>query len=252
MDCNFFWHAASKEMIKATRPTYNRGGIQMNILKNTIAAFTAATLLSFSLGGQIFAAGSSFKDIDNVTGKDKINSLKQQGLIKGISDTQFLPASTVTTAQGVQFISGGLKLSLAAIDFNKAPLASAVFSKVKDNAWYAEAFVNAHYNNVDIPADIDPAGLITKELFTSMLIQAVEKVGNLPMINIVPADIADADALEPSYQGSIQRSLKYNINTLDADGKFNPKSKLTRAEAAIMLYNALEYLNSRSDAAIQN
>ncbi|MEK4328988.1 S-layer homology domain-containing protein [Paenibacillus sp. FSL R7-0297] len=224
----------------------------MSIKKNTIAAFTAVTLLTFSFGGQIFAAGSSFKDIDSVTGKNKINSLKQQGLIKGISDTQFLPASTVTTAQGVQFITGGLQLSLAAISFNKAPVASAIFSKVKDNAWYAEAFINAHYNDVDIPADIDPSKPITKELFTSLLIQGVEKAGNLPMINIVPVDIADADALEPSYQGTIQRSLKYNINTLDANGKFNPKSQLTRAEAAIMLYNALDYLNSRSDGATQN
>lgn len=200
----------------------------------------------------MFAAGGSFKDIDNVAGKSKINSLKEQGLIKGISDTQFLPGAKVTTAQGVQFITGGLQLSLAAIDFNKAPLASAIFSKVKDKAWYAEAFVNAHYNQVDIPADIDPSKLITKEMFTNLLVQGVEKVGNLPLINIVPADIADEAALEPSYQGSIQRSLKYKINTLDANGKFNPKSELTRAEAAIMLYNALEYLNSVNNASTQN
>lgn len=200
----------------------------------------------------MFAAGGSFKDIDNVAGKSKINSLKEQGLIKGISDTQFLPGAKVTTAQGVQFITGGLQLSLAAIDFNKAPLASAIFSKVKDKAWYAEAFVNAHYNQVDIPADIDPSKLFTKEMFTNLLVQGVEKVGNLPLINIVPADIADEAALEPSYQGSIQRSLKYKINTLDANGKFNPKSELTRAEAAIMLYNALEYLNSVNNASTQN
>lgn len=89
-------------------------------------------------------------------------------------------------------------------------------------------------------------------MFTNLLVQGVEKVGNLPLINIVPADIADEAALEPSYQGSIQRSLKYKINTLDANGKFNPKSELTRAEAAIMLYNALEYLNSVNNASTQN
>lgn len=72
------------------------------------------------------------------------------------------------------------------------------------------------------------------------------------MINIVPVDIADDDALDPSYQGSVQRSLKYNINTLDANGKFNPKSELTRAEAAVMLYNALEYLKSKTEAAPQS
>ncbi|MHA6532396.1 S-layer homology domain-containing protein [Paenibacillus sp. BAC0078] len=216
----------------------------MMIKKSFFAAITTVSLLSFSLAGQIFAADSSFKDIDTVAGKDKISSLKEQGLIKGISDTQFLPGAKVTTAQGIQFISGGLQLSLAAIDFTKAPVASGIFTKVKDNAWYADAFINAHYNGIEIAPDIDPSKPITKELFTNLLIQGIEKVGNLPMIKLVPVEIKDADALEPSYQGSVQRSLKYNINTLDANGKFNPKSEITRAEAAVMVYNALEYLKT--------
>ncbi|ASA21139.1 S-layer homology domain-containing protein [Paenibacillus donghaensis] len=223
----------------------------MNMRKRTLAAITTVTLLSFSLGSQMFAAGDSFKDIGSTSGKDKIISLKEQGLIKGISDTQFLPGSKVTTAQGIQFISGGLQLSLAAIDYNKAPIASALFTKVKDKAWYAEAFINAHYNGIQIPENIDPAKLITKEVFTSFLVQGIEQIGGLPMINIVPAKIADEDQLTPDYQGSVQRSLKYNINSLDAKGKFNPKSEITRAEAAVMLYNALDYLSSQQAAALE-
>lgn len=216
----------------------------MNMKKRTLAAITTVTILSFSLGGQIFAAGNTFKDIDNINGKEKIISLKNQGLIKGVSESQFLPSSKVTTAQGIQFISGGLQLSLAAIDFNKAPVASGLFTKVKDKAWYAEAFINAYYNRVELPKDVDPTKTMTKEEFTNYLVQGVEGIGNLPIINIVPVDIADDAALNPSYQGSIQRSLKYKINSLDANGKFNPKSEITRAEAAIMLYNALEFLKT--------
>ncbi|CAH1055602.1 S-layer homology domain-containing protein [Paenibacillus pseudetheri] len=216
----------------------------MNMKKRTLAAITTVAILSFSLGGQIFAAGNTFKDIDNINGKEKIISLKNQGLIKGVSESQFLPSSKVTTAQGIQFISGGLQLSLAAIDFNKAPVASGLFTKVKDKAWYAEAFINAYYNRVELPKDIDPTKTMTKEEFTNYLVQGVEGIGNLPMINIVPVDIADDAALNPSYQGSIQRSLKYKINSLDANGKFNPKSEITRAEAAIMLYNALEFMKT--------
>ncbi|OMD37306.1 MULTISPECIES: S-layer homology domain-containing protein [Paenibacillus] len=216
----------------------------MNMKKSTLAVITTVAIFSFSLGGQMFAAGNTFKDIDNINGKEKIISLKNQGLIKGVSESQFLPGSKVTTAQGIQFISGGLQLSLAAIDFNKAPVASGLFTKVKDKAWYAEAFINAYYNQVKLPKDIDPSLIMTKEQFTNYLMQAIEGVGNLPMINIVPVDIADEASLTPAYQGSIQRSLKYKINTLDANGKFNPKSELTRAEAAIMLYNALEFLKT--------
>ncbi|MET3210833.1 UNVERIFIED_CONTAM: hypothetical protein ABIC26_003794 [Paenibacillus sp. PvR008] len=133
--------------------------------KSAFAAMTTVSLLSFSFGGQMFAAGNPFKDLDSISGKDKIISLQNQGLFKGVSDTQFLPASKVTAAQGIQLISGGFQLSLAAIDFNKVPQASGLFAHVK-------------------------------------------------------------------------------VNTLDASKKFNPKSEITRAEAAIMLYNALEYLNA--------
>ncbi|WP_348620051.1 S-layer homology domain-containing protein [Paenibacillus polymyxa] len=218
----------------------------MSMRKSAFAAITTVAILSFSFGSQLSAADSQFKDLNNVSGKEKIISLKDQGLLKGVSDTQFLPSSKVTAAQGIQLISGGLQLSLAAIDFNKAPQASGLFTHVKDTAWYAEAFINAHYNGVDIPKDIDPAKALTKEEFTHMLIQGMEKAGVLPMIKIAPANIADDSELEPSYQGSIQRSLVYKVNTLDANEKFHPKKEITRAEAAVMLYNALEYLNAHT------
>jgi hypothetical protein len=218
--------------------------MDMNIKKSAVAAITTLSLLSFTVGGSVFAAEGTFKDLGNISGKEKIIALKNQGLIKGVSDTQFLPQNKVTNAQGVQFISGGLQLSLAAFLFIKAPVASETFPKVKDNAWYAEAFINAHYNEVDIPKDIDPTKPMTKELFTALLVQGMEKVGGLPMIKMVPAKITDESKLDPSYQGSIQRSLIYNITALDASGNFNPKTQITRAEAAIMVYNALEYLKA--------
>ncbi|WOZ36806.1 S-layer homology domain-containing protein [Paenibacillus polymyxa] len=216
----------------------------MSMRKSAIAALTTIALLSFSIGGHLSAADSQFKDLGHVNGKEKIISLKERGLLKGASDTQFLPSSKVTAAQGIQVISGGLQFSLAAIDLNQAPQASGLFTQVRDTAWYAEAFINAYYNGVDISKDINPAKALTKEEFTHMLIQGMEKAGALPMIKIAPANIADDSELEPSYQGSIQRSLVYKVNVLDGKGNFHPKSAITRAEAAVMLYNALEYLNA--------
>ncbi len=113
----------------------------MSMRKSAFAAITTVAILSFSFGSQLSAADSQFKDLNNVSGKEKIISLKDQGLLKGVSDTQFLPSSKVTAAQGIQLISGGLQLSLAAIAFNTAPQASGLFTHVKDTAWYAEAFI---------------------------------------------------------------------------------------------------------------
>lgn len=210
--------------------------------KHVLAALAISAMISASTGVSGFAAGSQFTDLGSTKDKDKIESLHERGFVQGLTASQFKPEQALTAAEGVQLISGGFQLSLAAIDFVKAPQASDNFVKVPDNAWYAQAFINAFYNHVDLPSDLDPKAPLTKEQFTFYLIQGMEQAGGLPMINIKPAAISDEDQLTPSYQGAIQRSLTYKVNTLNADGAFHPKDKITRAEAAVMLYNALEYL----------
>jgi hypothetical protein len=64
------------------------------------------------------------------------------------------------------------------------------------------------------------------------------------MIKLVPAEITDQDKITAEYSGEIQRALTYGIVNLDNNSSFNPKDELSRAEAAEMLYNALEYLKA--------
>ncbi|OAB38830.1 amylopullulanase [Paenibacillus macquariensis subsp. defensor] len=214
-------------------------------IKTIVTTMTVASILSFSLGGPLFAAAKDFADIDKTVGKEKIVSLHDQGIIEGVTATEFRPELKLSNAQGVQLITKALKLNLEAIDFVKIPLASDLFSNINDNAWFAKAFLNAFYNDIDLPKDINPSKPMTKEQFTFFLMQGVEKAGNLPMINIVPANIADETDITSSYQGAIQRSLTWKINTLNSEDKFNPTSEISRAEAAVMLYNAIEFLNER-------
>ncbi|MEJ8303379.1 S-layer homology domain-containing protein [Saccharibacillus sacchari] len=212
--------------------------------KKMFSSVLAVSVLSLSLGGQLFAAGAGFGDLSGVTGQEKIQALQNDGLVKGVSATAFHPQQVLTNAQGVQLIAGGLQLSLAAITFEagKVPTAHDLFPAAKNDAWYAEAFVNAYYNGVELPATIDPSATMTKEAYVHYLMQAVEKAGNLPLINIKPRDIADEADLTAEYQGSIQRALTRGIVQLDADGEFHPKSEITRAEAAVMLYDAVAFL----------
>jgi hypothetical protein len=44
--------------------------------------------------------------------------------------------------------------------------------------------------------------------------------------------------------GAIQRALAYKVASLDADGNFNPKSELSRADAAAEVYHALQYIEA--------
>ncbi|WCT54800.1 S-layer homology domain-containing protein [Paenibacillus kyungheensis] len=203
----------------------------------------AASVLTLSLSAPTFAASGDFSDISKVPGHEKIESLKDRGFINGVTDDQFKPNQTINSAQGVQMIVKSFQLSLAAFNFIKAPEAKDSYDNVKDNVWYSDAFIIAKLNGVDIPENVNPASKMTKEQFTTFVMQAMEKAGNLPMINIKPVDIKDDSKINPSYQGAIQRSLALDINTLDSKGNFDPKGEVTRAEAAVMIYNALEYMS---------
>jgi hypothetical protein len=74
-----------------------------------------------------------------------------------------------------------------------------------------------------------------------MLNGALRKKANLPMVKMF-VEIKDGDQITPELQGSIQRLVHYNVVALDKDGKFSPKSELTRGEAAAWIYNAIKVL----------
>lgn len=213
-------------------------------MKNRIIALSTAVLLTSCVTSNIFAASTAFKDLDNVSAKNKIIPLQNKGLVSGTADGVFSPDSTITAAQSIQLFVRAFNLNLDTIRFVKEPKATDYFKKAKDNSWYAQALIIGAVNGLDFSADIDPDLNLTREEYTYHLVKAIEKYGQLPMINLVPVEIADQDQMTVEYSGAIQRALKYGIVKLDTDGKFNPKGELSRAEAAEQLYNALEYLKA--------
>lgn len=201
----------------------------------------SAICIALSLAGQSLAA-SPFLDINQSAAKDSIASLQEKGVVQGVSDGTFSPDTTMTAAQGIQLIVNALKLNIDTLNFVKAPTATDYFAKASNDAWYAKALIIAANNGLDLPADLDPMKAWTKEEFTHHLMHAIETHGNLPMIKIVPVAFSDEDQLTVSYQGSIQRALVLGIAKLDAANKFNPKSEISRGEAAILTSSALDYL----------
>ncbi|WP_438432407.1 S-layer homology domain-containing protein [Gorillibacterium sp. sgz500922] len=162
------------------------------------------------------------------------------------SEDAYQAEAELTGAQAVSRIVTGLKLNLDFFSSNKVPAASGLFSKVADDAWYADALVIAHFNGVELPSDLDPAKALTREEFTFYLQQALEKSRQYPLINIKPAEFADDSDLTASYQGAVQRSLKMGIAQLNADGKFLPKERITQKDAAQMLDRAIAYADAHS------
>ena len=212
--------------------------------KTKVISLFIALVLTFALSVQVFAASNSFADIEQISAKDKINSLLVKGIVKGTADGKFSPDSYITAAQGIQLIVNAFNLNIDDVRFFKEPKATDYFTKANDNAWYANAFIIASVKGIELPKDLEPDKQWTKEEFTYYLVSAMEKYGELPMIKIVPKEIADDPYITIEYSGAIQRSLIYGVTSLDKDKKFSPKGSITRAEAAEQVYNALEYLKA--------
>jgi len=207
-----------------------------------IAAIAFTTLLAGSIGvSSVFA----FQDLDSGN-KDAVLSLKDRGVVSGVDKEHFAPKSKISYAESIHLIVKAFKLNMDNLRFIKEPVASDIYTTIPNDAWYANDFIIAHYNGLEIPKDVNPASVMTREEFGYLLVTALEKQGNYPLIKLY-ISIEDNDSIKPEYQGALQRLLLYKITELDKDGRFNPKGELTRGQAAVWVHRALSFVEKHAE-----
>jgi len=199
----------------------------------------AVLLFSLTASGSAFA----FNDIQKDAGKSYIEQLEKKGLFKGDGSGQFKPKHAITAQAAVTLIVNGFGLNIDNIRFIKEPKASDYFTKVKDNAPYAKAFIIASLNGLEIPRDIDPNGKVTREQFAHWIYKAISKKGEYAWIEMYQT-FKDEDKVTKSYMDSIQKLLIGKIASLDSKNQFRPKEAITRSEAAVMLAKGLAFVKN--------
>jgi hypothetical protein len=187
----------------------------------------------------------AFSDTAGNPAEAQIEALQQAGVISGVSDDMFAPQESITTAAAVQMIVNGLKLNIDNLRFIKEPKASDSFTKVADDAWYAKAFLIAKLNGLPLDRDVDPNAPVTREKFVQLLQAAVNTKGQFAQI-LMFVQLADADQVSKDQMSAVQWSVIGKIATLDADNRFRPQAAATRAEAAAMVYNAIQFVDSHT------
>jgi len=208
-------------------------------MKPLIASALAATLL-IGTG----ASALAFDDLDGVAQRENIMELKERGVVTGVGNGKFAPHERMTAQTAIPLIVKGIGLNLDRFRFMKPPVASDYFTKIADDAWYAEAFVIAHMNGLPIDTDIDPAAPVSREQFAQWLVRAVFTTGDYPMIKMLIV-VGDEDRISEGYAGDIQAALLLRIAELDKEGNFRPQETVTRAEAAVMVRNAIRLIEDR-------
>jgi len=187
---------------------------------------------------------SAFSDIKGLKGEKHIIHLKERGIIKGESNGKgsYHPQGKLSYAQAVVMLDDAFELDLSHIKFVKEPKVSDIYTKVKDNKWYSEAFLHAYYNGIEFDKNINPNSTISREEFAAHLINQVDRHGDYPLI-MMYVDYKDADKGKEEYKNQIQKLLLLKFAELSKDGYFNPTKPITREEAAIWLDNALTFVD---------
>lgn len=184
-----------------------------------------------------------FDDLDEKVSKDEkraIQILFYNGLISGIGKNKFAPKQSLTYAEAVTMYVNTFNLNIDHLRFIKQPQASDLYDKIKNNAWYADAFVKAYYNGVTLPRNVNPNATISKQEFAHYLYQIlVQKVGIIT--TQIWHEYKDMDKVKDEYKASINNLITMNIIELGKKDSFHPSRAINRAESALMLYKALKY-----------
>lgn len=171
-----------------------------------------------------------FNDMENAAwAKECVQYLAENKIIDGYEDGSFKPFGNITREEFVKLTVSALKLELSYCD---------EFSDVTEDKWYA-GYVGAAYN-AGITSGYDNGRFgagenITRQDAAVILARAIkaENSENLSVFND-ESDISEY-AVKP-----IKALFEKGIIKGNETGNFLPKNMLTRAEAAMMIYNMLK------------
>jgi len=183
----------------------------------------------------------AFGDLESHPGRDAIQDLHQKGVISGVDPKRFAPNKPLSYAEAVTLYVRAFQFKLGDLPSKQSPKASDYYDHVPDKAWYANAFVTAYHNGIRLPRDVQPLSPMTREEFAYYLHQAVMATGEYVLIEIWN-EYADQDEVREEYRTAINQLITMKIVTLNEENQFLPKKKITRAEAAIMLHNAIQFV----------
>lgn len=161
-----------------------------------------------------------YTDIENHYAKDAIEALAKFGI--GFADSEFKPDINITQADFVTLLNAAFK--------DYGPIV--IYKGISYENIYDDAIADGIVKEDEYSPDAD----VTRDLAAKMMVRALgfEEVATLDGIYVpIFADVSADSVGFTSILGAM------GVIKGDENGNFNPSGTVTRADAAIMLYNYL-------------
>lgn len=218
-------------------PTVYRGAGYGGNFSTVLSTITASTTLKSSAPTLLPVP---FKDIANKSQREAIEYLYRRGIIQGKRADTFAPDALLNRAEALSLIVKAFPLAQDASAFMKKFLSDhptysyVTFKDVPVKAWFAgfvglakqEKIISGKTQNIFAPGDS-----VTRAEFVKMLLQSSE-AGKTCLKGY------DLGSAKMWYTPYLRCSLQLQITTA-ADNAL-PDRKITRAEAAFMLWNGVK------------
>ena len=179
---------------------------------------------------QTFSQDTGFADADDALwAKDKLNELKKQGIINGYEDNTFRPNNFITREEFV---------TMAVLAFGLSGKAQINFDDVKPENWYYKYVACAVANEMTkgISAKSFGAGtFISRQDAVTMMYRMTDG------FKTAEITFADKENISPYAIDAVGAMADAGIISGRGDNEFAPTMNLTRAEAAVIIYNLLKY-----------
>ena len=187
-------------------------------------------------GSYVGTLDIKFEDLNSVQwAYTAISELYERKIISGKSETRFAPNDKVKREEYAKMM-----VEMAGLDIDNSTNA---FSDISNNAWY-KGYVNTAYKNgfcSGIGNGIFGAGMeISRQDMCVIAYNVIKKLGHeIPSGELAFDDAADFGEYA---KGPVAALNKAGIVNGVGNNRFNPKGSATRAEAAVIIYKLLNYI----------
>jgi len=181
----------------------------------------------------------SFHDLNEMEwAKESILKLYEMGVVGGKGKNRFCPQDYVTRAEFLKMILTSLNL----VQKN----AICRFDDVNSEEWYypyvASGFQMGLVKGMS-PSLFQPDTPMTREDISVMLYRIIGYLNRAVVVKQIKNSLTDYDDIAGYAKNSVLMLLNYEIIKGYEDGSFQPKRNLSRAEAAVLTVNLLNYIN---------
>ena len=194
-----------------------------------------------TLSGSAARGRTRFADVteNHSWAYDAINSLESRGAISGVDGLSFAPDNPVTKEQFAKMLASALQLNGGA---------SGYYRDVEENRWsatYISSTADFFYNE---GLNFNPDKNMSREECAYTIANALgygSNTANLLDSSVLESNFTDAGAVNRVLRSAVAMTVERGI-IKGSDMLLRPDGEVTRAEAAVILYRAIQYKDRNS------